>query len=121
MKRKFKVISFIMAATLLVSTAAVLAGSTSAQFGAGESSGTARLESFIKELAGATWSYAKAETEPTYASNDRVSTYVAGTTFEGLEEDWGETCAYVDHARLNGANSTHSIDGIARHLYVRTD
>ena len=46
MKRKFKVISFIMAATLLVSTAAVLAASTSAEFGAGESSGTARLSCF---------------------------------------------------------------------------
>lgn len=113
MKHKFKVISFIMAATLLVSTAAVLAASTSAEFGAGESSGTARLESRT------TWS--RANTYPTYAPSYRVSTYIAGTTGAGTVTGSGSTEAYITAARFNGASSTHSIDGITKHLSVRSD
>lgn len=113
MKRKFKVISFIMAATLLVSTAAVLAASTSAEFGAGESSGTARLSCSM--------TVAEAKTEATYAPSYRVSTYISGTTGSGYVSDSGTTSTKIYADRFNGANSTHSIDGITKHLSVRSD
>ena len=120
MKRKFKVISFIMAATLLISTAAVLAESKSELFGVGESSGRARLRSEMEELAGVTLAYAEAITEPTYATSDQTTTYVAGTTMYGIIEDYGSTYAYVEYGLLHGAESTHTINGVAKHLSVRT-
>ena len=112
MKSKFKVISFIMAATLLVSTAAVLAGVSREDFGVGESKATARLE------CSTTW--ARANTYP-ITSYNHLSTYITGTTASGTISNSGTMEAYITANRFIGACSTHSIDGIIEQLTVSSN
>lgn len=112
---KRKVFSAIICATLLFSTMAVLAGSTSAQFGVGTSSGTARLSCLDGD--------ADAYTEPTYASVSYVRTYLKGNGGgAGYIYATGEYSAHIDNGPfLAGAESTHTIDGATEHLSVYND